>query len=141
MTRAEAAAILGAELATPLADAGMVATDSTGNLKEPLDRALRALGYGAAELAGAEPADDAGFLALATWEALRTVWRRMSDRFDLGLSGTSLRLSQSVATVQAMLAEAEGEVVRWFGSVPAGVGGDGAGGLVALGLNYLEAGR
>lgn len=138
MTRAEALAIVAADLTTPLADAGVAATDASGALKEPLDRALRQLGYGTDELATAEPDDDAGFLALATWQTLRTIWWRLGDRFDLTLGATGLKLNQGFGNVEKLLKDAEANVIRHFGGIPSG--GD-AGGFVALDLNFLEAGR
>ena len=126
MTRAEVAAVLAVELQTQLADAGMAAADVSGGLREPLDRALRALGYGAAETPPAE--QDEAFLAAATVETLRAVLKRIGDRFDLTTAEGSFRLRQTVENVEKLLAEAKADLADALAG----------GGPVARNLGFLE---
>ena len=135
MDRAGVAGLVGSDLSAVLAAAGMAATDSAGALKEPIDRALRSMGYGEAALAGAAPADGALFEAQAQYETLRTVLRRLGDQTNLGLGTTSLSLNQLFANVKALLAEAE-DRVRSLGGAP---GGSGVG-TGALDLGWQTAG-
>ncbi len=134
MTREEVAAVLGAELAVPLADAGMAATDTAGALKEPIDRALRGLGYAESALATAEPDDAPGFLALATYEALRAILKRMTSFTAMALpGGLSLHDEQSVKHVENLLKQAKEDVAAHFGVVPSGS----TGGVVSIDLDFL----
>lgn len=113
---------LSRRLATQLSDAVIAATDTAGNLKEPVDDALRMLGYAEAELALAVPDDTeaAGFLALARLTTLKAVRDRLADRFDINVTGAiGLRLQQVVATVERMITEAQADVIAHYGAIPA----------------------
>lgn len=122
-------------LGTILTAATIAATDTTGNLKEPIDDALRMLGYAESELATAEPASSLPFLALVRYTTLRLAWDRRSQSFDLNSEGTGLRLQQRVATLERMLKDAEGEVIRIFGGIPTGDHEEG--GVVWVDMGYL----
>lgn len=133
MNRAEVAAILAAELASPLAAAGMAAADEPGGLKEPLDRAMRALGYEPAESAEADPSVADGLLELATWHTLRAVRMALVEAMDVSLGGNSYKLNQQFANVGELLKEAEAEVAAVLGSTTGGAGG----GIVICDLDFL----
>src|SRR5690349_21715701 len=132
MTRADAVAAIAAELSSLLTSAGMAAADTTGNLKEPIDRALRTLGYAASELATATPDDDAGFLALAIYESLKTIVARLAANFDIATAGDSYRLQQVFANAKSVLEQAAATVAGLYGSATA------SGGIVNVDLGFLQ---
>ena len=132
MTRADAVAAIAAELSSLLTSAGMAAADTTGNLKEPIDRALRTLGYAASELATATPDDDAGFLALAIYESLKTIVARLAANFDIATAGDSYRLQQVFANAKSVLEQAAATVAGLYGSAVA------SGGIVNVDLGFLQ---
>lgn len=134
MNRLEVAAAVGARLVTQLADAGMSAADTTGNLKEPIDDALRAMGVAEPELVAAESDDARGFLAMTRYQTLRVVLERIGDRFNVSTSGDSFSLNQAFSNVEKLLKQAEQDVIGIFGSLyPAG---DGAG-IITIDTNTL----
>lgn len=139
MTRAEAVAALAERLGTTLADAG-VSPDEAG-LAPALDDALRAFGFAEADLATAEPADDHGFLTMATYHALRLCLDRIADRFDVGIAGSSYKLQQVVSTLERRIAAAKADVIELFGSTSpewmAANDAAGVGAVFALDLDYL----
>lgn len=65
LTRAQLNTAVTAELAGVLSLAGFAATDTSGAMKEPLDRALRALGESESALAAASVADGSEAKAIA----------------------------------------------------------------------------
>lgn len=135
MTRAEMAAQLGIRLASVLAKVGLAAADVSGALKEPIDDALRSMGYAEDELATAAPDDAVGFLAMARYQTLRHVRDALATQFDASLpGGLSGRRSQVFAQVTILVEAAEGDVIRLFGSVDAPAAD---GGLVTMDLNFL----
>lgn len=134
MNRLEVAAAVGARLVTQLGDAGMSSSDSSGNLKEPIDDALRALGYAEGDLSTAEPEDARGFIAMTRYHALRAVWERIGDRFDYSDPDGSAKLNQTIGNVEKLLARAEADVIVIFGSLyPSGEGG----GIITINVNTL----
>lgn len=134
MTRDEAAVEVGRRLSVVLAEAGIAVADTAGNLKEPLDDALRAMGYAETDLATAESDDAAGLLAMLRYQALRTAEERLAAKFDLSTGGDSFRLSQIAANVRALLARAEADAIALFGSLVMAANG----GLVLLEMPFLE---
>ena len=99
----------------------MLPEDSAGNLKEPIDDALRAMGYAEDDLAGAEPENARGFIAMVRYHTLRAVWERIGDRFNVSTSGDSFSLNQGFGNVEKLLKQAEQDVIAIFGSLsPAG---------------------
>lgn len=135
-TRAWARGEAFARLATPLTDAGMANDDSPGNMKEPLDDALFALGYKVEELTAAEPSDAMGFLALTKYFALKLAKVKMADRFNISGKAGSYALNQSFKNVGELLKEAEAEVTGIFGVIPMGT----ADAIQILDLNFLDDG-
>jgi len=117
-TRAEVTAHLATWYDAPLADAGIVATDTPGGLKEILDEALRAMGTVDASLAAAAPTDGAGFRALAEYHAMRRVVRKLQPRFNLAPGGgENYSLRQAFENAMILLREAEARVILRFGTV------------------------
>lgn len=138
MNRAAAAAEMGTRLAALLTDAGMSAADQAGQMKEPLDDAFRALGFAEADLATADSGDPVGLLAMLRLFTLRAVRDSIAIRFDVGISGDSYRLSQTVAALDRLVAQAEAAVEVLFGpGAAAGASISANGGMVVLDLDFL----
>lgn len=116
MLRSDVATLIALDLASVLAAANMAGTDTTGNLKEPIDRALRSMGVAPADLPIAEPVDDALFEAQAEYETLRTIYRRLGDQINLATGGDNFQLNQMFANVKALLDEAAGRVAALGGT-------------------------
>lgn len=135
-TRAWVAGEVGRRLGTILTAATIAPTDDTGNLLEPIDDALRMLGYAEDDLATAEPDNALGFLALVKYTTLKAALVRLSQRFDLGRAGVSLRLQQTVATLERMIAAAEKDVLSIYKVMPSGVADDEVG-VTWLNMGYL----
>ena len=125
-SRAWTAAEVGMRLSRTLTNAGMTSADSSGNMKEPIDDALRMMGYAEDNLV--DPLDpepsSIDFLTLVEYTALRRIIRNIGDRFDLSTSGRNLRLQQQVATAERMLKAVEADVIRIFGEIPTGLAAD-----------------
>ena len=138
MNRATAAAKIGLRWPAQLTDAGLTATDTSANISEPIDDALRLLGYGEADLATADvPVEDVpDYLAALAYTTLSLVLARLADRFDLTTGGKSLRLQQSFANTERLLARAASDVLARFGSLTGGA----RDGVIGLDLNYLSPG-
>lgn len=117
MNRSEVASAVGSRLVTQLGDAAMSAADTSGNLREPIDDALRAMGYTEADLATAEPEDARGLIAMVRYHVLRIVLERIGDRFDYSDPDGSARLNQTIGNVEKLLARAEADVIAIFGSL------------------------
>lgn len=121
MLRSDAATLVALDLSAVLTAANMQGTDTTGNLKEPLDRALRAMGVAESDLATAAPDDGALFEAQAQYETLRTISRRLGDQMSLGTGGDNFQLNQVFTNVQTLLKEAA-DRVKALGGSPGGSG-------------------
>ena len=113
LTRAQATAELAARTGRVLVTVGLLATDTTGNLKEPLDDTFRALGTAYANIASAtvDTADLDQFLAIGAVYVLRRALDEAMGYADVAATslGTSKRKSQIVANLRARLADAEAE--------------------------------
>lgn len=112
----------------------MSAADSTGNLKEPIDDALRAIGYVEADLATAEPTNARGFIAMVRYHALRVIWERIGDRFNVSTSGDSFALNQAFGNVEKLLDRASKDVIEIYGSLNPS---DGSAGIITINNNTL----
>jgi hypothetical protein len=124
----------GIRLATLLAEADLSASDETGELKEPIDDALRMLIYSEEELPTAEPEDAGGFLALVRYTTLLAILERVSDSFDATVGGDAFRLSQVIENIAKMLTRAEADIIARFGSPPGELAGEV--GITVLELSY-----
>jgi hypothetical protein len=136
VTRAWVAAEMARRLGTILTAAAIGPSPTeAGELKEPIDDALRMLGVAEDDLATDEFPDAAGALALVKLTTLKAAHAKIATRFDIGRQGTSLRLQQTVATLERMIKAAEADVVAIFGAIPVGNTDDG--GIFFLDLGYL----
>lgn len=134
MTRNDVATYLGAVLDDLLADTGIAATDTSGNLKEPLDDALRSMGTATADLATAEPDDDRRFLLTAEYHTLRRMLAKLAVRFRLSTGGTALSLEQVHDHVKDRFDEVKAELIAAYGSVDGGA----ASGASAIYMPFLD---
>lgn len=107
MTRVEVAAEINARIGFWLVETEITAADTTGNLKEPLDDALAAMGVAQEDRATAEPADGDRFILEAEYHTLRKVVRVLALRFNVGLGGNSFQLRQLFENAKVMLDDAE----------------------------------
>ena len=131
MNRAEVSVELGLRLGSLMADVALAAEDLPGQLKEPLDDALRMMGVLEVELATADVEDPASFIVAARYQTLRTIRDRMADRIDISLEGDSFRQTQAIATVEKMIAEAAIEVEAVVSSASGS-------GFLIIDTNYLQ---
>lgn len=135
MTRDEAAAHVGQRYGQYLTVVGRMAEDSTGNLKAPIDDALRGLGLTAVQLTDAESDDEEGFIAQVEFHVLRQVVRDLGPtNFDVTLRDNSFKLDQLWKHAQADLEAAEARVIELFGSTSGSQGSP----IVSLDLNFLQ---
>ena len=129
MDRASVAALMGLRLSGLLGQAGMTSADEPGNMKEPIDDALRGLGYAEADLATADHEDVPGFIAATRYFTLKAILERVSASFDLTDEGSSIRLSQVVDHVRKLMNEAWEDASQYISG-----GGDP---IIDLDLNFL----
>jgi hypothetical protein len=135
MTRAQLAADLWGMLQRQFAEADIANEDSTGNLKEPVDSTLLALGVDYAELATAEVANSDVVKAriLARYYGLSAVYDAVLNSVDVQVDApnVNLRRSQRVANLKAAVDAARAVALpfisvenegSWFvGSVDLGI--------------------
>ncbi len=96
MLRSEVAAYLGGLYGPLLAEVGLTASDTTGNLKEVLDDAGRLRGLGEEALAGPIAAAEVPpYLAVARWLCLRKIASLLALRADISLSTPAIAKSRS----------------------------------------------
>lgn len=115
MTRAEALAVISAQVPELAAKAGLALTDTAATFGPAIDASLKALGIARASwptaVVAATSADD--YEALLAYHALRRIWQALAAKEDVSLSGTlSLSRSQVFRQVETLLAEARAEVER-----------------------------
>lgn len=108
LTRAQLVAALVGELGEVLDPAQLAATDTTGAMKEPVDRTLRAMGVADASLATATVATGAEAKAIA-YGLYFTLWRATNalvGQMDVGSAGASAKLRQQFENVRDRMKEA-----------------------------------
>jgi len=115
VTRSDIVAYLIARYGRLLAEAEVVMTDSVGGLKEPIDDALRAMGYAEADLATAAPTDTWGSLIYVRYQTLLRIQEAIADRFDVTVDGDSFRLQQMIDNVEKLITKARDEMIATFG--------------------------
>ena len=113
MTRDEVIVRVAAVIPAVLSDAGISVSDTAGNMKEPVDAALEAMGL---DLSTLEVDDPVGFVALVKYHSLLAAEGRAADRFDVTVPSGSFRLAQVLATLQKMIERSEKEVSVLFGT-------------------------
>src|SRR4051812_16690069 len=111
LSRAQAATELAARAGAHLRAAGLLTTDTTGNLKEPLDDTFRALGvtYSGLAVATVAESDLDQFLAVGTVYVLRAAVAESSKLADVAATtlGTSKRQNQITENLERALVRAE----------------------------------
>jgi len=111
LNRATLATLLGTRAGANLRAVGLTTADTTGNLKEPLDDTLRALGvpYGSEASATQDEGQVSRFLAVGAVYVLRRALDEASGLADVSATtlGASKSQSQIVKNLRDRLAEAE----------------------------------
>jgi hypothetical protein len=97
------AAEVSIRLATQLADAEITPADSAGNLKEPIDDAMRMLGVDESDLTTVDFDDAVCLLAATRYTVLRMVLERISDRFNISTPRGRFDLATTVSNVKQLL--------------------------------------
>jgi hypothetical protein len=120
MNRAAAVSYLGPRFNKYLTEVGRTAVDSTGNLKEPIDDALLALGYASAELPTADTSaiwdDDAMRLQLE-YRLLLQLTRDLAINMDVRDDTGGASLSQIRKAAEADLETAKQAVLARFSTL------------------------
>lgn len=103
LPRANLAASIAGELAEVLGLAGLGTTDVSSALKEPLDRAFRAMGVAELSLPTASAADgqEARALAYATYFTLDRALAALVGKMNVASAGARADLHQQFENVQA----------------------------------------
>jgi hypothetical protein len=117
LTRTQLATLLGTRAGVNLRAVGLTTADSTGNLKEPLDDTLRALGipYGSEASATLDDGQVSAFLAVGAVYVLRRALDEASGFADVAATalGTSKSKNQIVKNLRERLAEAEAHAIGY----------------------------
>lgn len=116
LARSDLVATIAGELAETLALGGLALTDTSGALKEPIDRTFRALGAAEADLATATAPDgsEAAAIAFATYFALARTLDAVAAKMDVGAEGASAKRHQQWDNVKARL-EAALAAAQYYG--------------------------
>lgn len=111
LTRSQMATLLGTRAGANLRAVGLTTDDLTGNLKEPLDDTLRALGvpYGSEASATLDDGQVSQFLAVGAVYVLRRALDEASGFADVAAPGlgVSKNRNQIVKNLRERLADAE----------------------------------
>lgn len=116
LTRAQLVAVLAGEVEQAYSLASLPLTDTTGALKEPVDRTYRELGTAEADIATAEVSTggERRAIAFATYYAIRRAWYAVVDvAINVSSGGSSLSLNQDFTNLKALLDEAREEAQRF----------------------------
>jgi hypothetical protein len=117
LNRDEAAGELANRSGRALTAVGLLTSDTTGNLKEPLDDTFRAFGVAYGDLPDAEldEGDLDRFLAVGAVYVLRRALSEAIGFADVAATalGTSKRKSQIVQNLEKRLAEAESHAAQY----------------------------
>jgi hypothetical protein len=117
LNRTQLATLLGTRAGVNLRAVGLTTADSTGNLKEPLDDTLRALGvpYGSEASATLDDGRVAAFLAVGAVYVLRRALDEASGFADVAATalGTSKSKNQIVKNLRERLADAEAHAMQY----------------------------
>lgn len=137
MSRAQLAADVAASLSEYIAETEIQPADTVGNLKEPIDKALRALGRTSSTLADPiEDSQEVAAIALAEWRvlerlhnALTTVWTNS----DFDGPESRLQLVESLKRLEARIAAAKADADLELSTIT-----DTTWSFGSLNLNYLS---
>lgn len=132
LSRATAASTVAAENTELFALLGVGTDDQSGELKEPIDAALRAIGVAEADLATATVADGdvAGFMAYLTWRVLLRLKRAAIGRAKK-IAATGVGVSKDYGDVGA-------EIDRLIADIVGELPGYGLGATMASGAFVLD---
>ena len=130
LARADLTTTIAGELANVLTLAGLSTTDTSGNLKEPLDRVFRALAVAEADLATAAVADGAEerAVAYARYFVLVRATDALAGKMDVSAGAASAKLRQQFENVRDRMQEAL-IVARGYGLA---IAGDGVSGIAPI---------
>lgn len=122
LTRAQAAIEIIANYGDAMLAVGKLATDTTGNLKEPIDLAFRAIGVtqGSETSATLAPSDLDRFLVIGGYFVIRRALAAAMGMADVAATtlGVSKRKSQIAENLRKQLDEARRDAVAFgFGGV------------------------
>lgn len=105
------------------AEVGISNEDSTGNLKEPVDATLLALGTAYSDLGtgAVSDGDEHKALTIARYQGLRTVYDAALAKVDVTIDApnTSVRWSQYAAAIKAALETAKADALPLMTTAPA----------------------
>jgi hypothetical protein len=117
LTRTQLATLLGTRAGANLRAVGLLTTDTSSNLKEPLDDTLRALGvpFGSEASATLDDGQVGAFLAVGAVYVLRRALDEASGYADVAATalGTSKSKSQIVKNLRERLADAEAHAIGY----------------------------
>ena len=139
LSRAELQASLWGTLQRPFTEVGIANTDTTGNLKEPLDATLYAMGTAYADLTTGTIADGSEFDALkvARYYGLSAIYDAALNRVDVRLTDEDMSRSdtwsQFVKNLKDARDEAKADAAPFL---PA----DGSWGAGSLSLGFIPLG-
>lgn len=115
MSRAQLAANLWGLLQRQFTEVGIENEDSTGNLKEPIDFTLLALGTSYADLSSGtvDDGDEHDALTIARYQGLRSVYDAALAKVDVTIDApnTSVKWSQYAAAIEKALTAAKAEAL------------------------------
>jgi len=140
VNRADGATYVGQRLGAYLSAVNRTAADSAGNLQPVIDDALRALGYGAADIATAAPAgdeDEEDFRVQLAYRAMVQIVRDLGTIINVSTGGDSFSLAGIRANAEKDLLSAAADVLLRFGTLGV-VGGDGDDVFATIDLNMLD---
>lgn len=135
MDRDTAAAEMQRRLSLLFEETELGTTDIAGEMKEPLDDALRLMGYVEAELVDAAPTDVPSYLTTLRYFTLKAMLDRLSIRFDISADGDSFRLGQVRDAVEKLLAAAAKDVLAIYGRLTIS---DASAAIITLDLNFKQ---
>lgn len=130
LARSSLLAAMAGELREPIDLADILPIDTTGNLKEPLDRTFRALGVAETDLPTASVAtgSEAKAIAFATYFVYARVTSALADQVNMSSVGSRADLHQLYENMKDRMADAL-VIAQGFGL---SIAGSGASGVVPL---------
>lgn len=139
LSRAELAAELWGRLQRPFAEVGITNSDTTGNLKEPLDATLSALGVAYADLGVGvvQYGDELKAITVAVYYGYAAMLDAVSTRVTRSLSAASPQVSRTdnftdlTRTLEAAMARAKAAALPYL---PA----EGSWGYGTISLGFIE---
>lgn len=139
MSRAQLTAALWGTLQRQFTEVGITNTDDSGNLKEPVDSTLLALGVAYSVLASGDAdliadGDEHKALIVARAYGLSTILDAALNTFDESIDApnTTIKRSQFVTNIERALARANADAAPFISTAPS------AWGAGTISLDYIE---